>query len=115
MRGVRGCSLHSLAAARNVKMYALPSHSMVPGPRAASSRAERVPTTDVSTRLHPTGIPSVPGYEHLNVLSSAWKSCISHIYEMDTMRQMDSTQLPASWVVDTCQERFSAKEGRVAP
>ena len=40
-----------LAAARNVNMYALPSHSMVPGPNAASSLADRVPTTDVSTKL----------------------------------------------------------------
>lgn len=40
-----------LAAARNVKMYALPSHSMVPGPNAANSLADRVPTTDVSTKL----------------------------------------------------------------
>ena len=32
-------------------MYAFPSQSIVPGPRAASSRADRVPTTDVSTRL----------------------------------------------------------------
>lgn len=42
---------HSLAAAKKVKMYAFPSHSIVPGPRAASSRADRVPTTEVSTRL----------------------------------------------------------------
>ena len=42
---------NSLAAAKKVKMYAFPSQSIVPGPKAASSRADRVPTTDVSTRL----------------------------------------------------------------
>ena len=53
-QGDEGRSGHSLAAAKNVKMYAFPSHSIVPGPSAASSRADRVPTTDVSTRLRHT-------------------------------------------------------------
>lgn len=42
----------ALAAARKVKMYELPSHNIVPGPNAASSLADRVPTTEVSTKLH---------------------------------------------------------------